>query len=234
MQINTSQWRHLVRHQAALAGIDISSRALEQIALFASELLVWNEKINLTTLTAPEALSEKHMIDSLIPARFIPENASVLDLGSGGGFPGIPLKIFKPSLDVVMVDSIRKKINFLKYVISQLKFDNIAARQLRVEQLAEIPEFAGRFDVVISRAFTSFEKFFQWSVPLIQPKGIIIAMKGRGVDGEIQALKARQLGSGCYKIDNNLFKLQVEKYQLPVSGDERALVICRPHVDNEF
>ena len=118
MRINSQQWRELMRRQVENAGINASSDAqdlkIDKIVVFVSELLAWNQKINLTAITDAEEVAEKHIIDSLIPSKFIPENASVIDLGTGGGFPGIPLKIYMPSLAVTLVDSSRKKINFLK------------------------------------------------------------------------------------------------------------------------
>ena len=130
MRINSQQWRELMRCQFENAGINASSDSqnlkIDKIVAFVSELLVWNEKINLTAITDAEEVAEKHILDSLIPAKFISANASVFDLGSGGGFPGIPLKIYLPSMSVCLVDSSRKKINFLKYVIRLLNLKNIS------------------------------------------------------------------------------------------------------------
>ena len=225
MQINSPEWRDLVRHQADQAGIRIAPPALEQIVGFVLELLAWNQKINLTAITDPEEIAEKHIIDALIPAKFIPHNARILDLGTGGGFPGIVLKISRPSLAVSLVDSVRKKINFLKFVISMLKLQEISAHQLRAEELASHPEFFGRFDVVISRAFASLEKFLALAIPLIKPDGTIIAMKGRDVDAEIAAIAEDR--PSVKLVGSRKLVFQVEKYRLPHSGDERALVMAR-------
>jgi 16S rRNA (guanine527-N7)-methyltransferase len=231
VRINSPQWRKLMRRQVENAGIDASSDAqdlkIDKIIAFVSELLVWNEKINLTAITDAEEVAEKHIIDSLIPSKFIPANASVIDLGTGGGFPGIPLKIYMPSLAVMLVDSSRKKINFLKYVIRILNFQNISAHQFRVEELSDHPDFAGQFDVVISRAFTSLKKFLELSIPLMKPEGCIIAMKGKEVQKEIDEIKAAETREKIYQINGRKFYLCIEKYSLPVSGDERSLVIVR-------
>jgi len=171
--------------------------------------------------------TSKHIIDLLIPARLIPEQSSVIDLGTGGGFPGIPLKIHMPSLHVTLVDSSRKKVNFLKYVTRILTLENISAHQFRVEALSSHPEFAQQFDVAISRAFTSLKKFLALAAPLIKPGGIIIAMKGREVETELDELEAVDTGANIYFVNDGKLELQVEKYRLPVSGDERSLVMAR-------
>ena len=212
---------------SARCKIVMREQQLESLNNFSQELVSWNQKVNLTAITDPEEVAEKHIIDSLIPAKYIPENSSLLDIGTGGGFPGVPLKIFMPTLSVTLVDSVRKKVNFLKYVIGMLKLENITTHQLRVEDLADHPDFAGRFDVVISRAFTALDRFLQMAEPLVNSNGVIIAMKGREVDKEIMVLKNCQIEPDVYKINNRRLKLQVEKYRLPISGDERSLVLAR-------
>lgn len=227
MQINSLQWRNLLRFQTASCNIGVDDMAIDLTVEFASELISWNKKINLTAITDPVEVVEKHIIDSLIPGKFIPAHTSVIDLGTGGGFPGIPLKMFMPSLSISLIDSSRKKINFLKYVIRILKLKNISAQQYRVEELSDHPDFAGQFDVVISRAFTSLKKFFLLATPLIKPDGIIIAMKGKEAQKEFNELKATKIEENIYQINGQKFELQIEKYELPISGDDRSLVIAK-------
>ena len=151
--INSINWEKNLEARVASISICLYNNLIDQIAIYASELIDSNKKFNLTTITDFEEIAEKHIIDSLIPAKFIPANASVIDLGTGGGFPGIPLKNFMPSLSVSLIDSPREKINFLKYVIRILNFQNIFAHQFRVGVLSDHPDFVGQFDAVISRAF---------------------------------------------------------------------------------
>lgn len=229
MNTNSIDWNRILKTTTGSIDIHLDNILIEQMMIYAFEILDTNKKVNLTSITDPEEVAEKHIIDSLIPAKFIPANASVLDLGTGGGFPGIPLKIYLPSLSVCLVDSSRKKINFLKYVIRILKLQNISAHQFRVEELSNHPDFVGQFDVVTSRAFTSLKKFLELSVPLIKPEGCIIAMKGKEVQKEIDELKTAETSEKIYQINGREFDLCVEKYRLPVSGDERSLVIVRNH-----
>lgn len=229
MNVDSEEWKKSLASLCRISYIDIDRQQSDQMANYATELIDSNKKVNLTAIIDPEEIAEKHMIDSFIPGKFIPRNASVLDIGTGGGFPGIPLKIFMPSLAVSLVDSSRKKINFLKYVIRILNLENISAHQYRVEELPNHPEFAGQFDVVISRAFTSLEKFLVLALPLVKVDGIIIAMKGKEVQKELDELKEAKTGASVYQINGHTLELQVEKYRLPVSGDERSLVITRNH-----
>ncbi|MFZ2632131.1 MAG: 16S rRNA (guanine(527)-N(7))-methyltransferase RsmG [Desulfosalsimonadaceae bacterium] len=212
--------------------IDIDRTQTGQMAVYVAELLAWNEKTNLTAITDPAEVAEKHILDSLIPGKFIQSvlsggKISLLDIGSGGGFPGIPLKIFMSHLRVTMVDSVRKKVNFLKYVIRTLQLEGIDAIHARVEDLAGQREFAGNFDVVISRAFTALDRFVMLAVPFIKPDGIIIAMKGKEVQKELDDLETMAAGPGIYKIGGHHLSLHLENYTLPDSGGQRSLVILR-------
>lgn len=226
MKINSVKWRDLLRLQATACNLGLDDTAIDLSVGFASELISWNEKINLTAITDPAKVIEKHLIDSFIPGKFIPTDASVIDIGTGGGFPGIPLKILMPSLPVNLVDSSGRKINFLKYVIRILNLKNISAHQYRVEELSNHPDFAKQFDVVISRAFTSLERFFVLAVPLIKRDGIMIAMKGKEIQKEIDELKPKKIGANIYQINSHQIEFQVEKYRLPISGGDRSLVIA--------
>jgi 16S rRNA (guanine527-N7)-methyltransferase len=230
--INSLQWGESLKRLAHNAAIDVNDESIALLRQFAAELLAWNEKTNLTAITAPAEVAEKHMLDSLIPGKFIQSafpagELTLLDIGSGGGFPGIPLKIFMPEMRVTMVDSVRKKINFLKYAILALKLDGIDAIHARVEDLARQAAFAGGFDVVISRAFTALDRFVILAVPFIKPGGIIIAMKGKEIKKELDDLETMAVGPGIYKIGGHHLSLRFENYTLPDSGGQRSLVILR-------
>ena len=117
MQIGSKQWiDHVVRAGSQL-GIQISSSHAAQFALHARELLAWNQKFNLTAVTDPADMAIKHYVDSLAPLNYIPANAKLMDMGTGSGFPGLPLKIMRPQQSMVLIDSVRKKINFVKAIL---------------------------------------------------------------------------------------------------------------------
>ena len=126
MEIGTNEWSNFLIDQAKTIGIDFDRTQNRLFSAHAAELIKWNRKINLTTLTDPIEVASNHFLDSLVPARFIPTHAAMLlDIGSGGGFPGLPLKVLLPELSVTLIDASRKKISFLKHVIRTLKLDNI-------------------------------------------------------------------------------------------------------------
>ena len=136
--------------------IPLSEEAGLQFETYYQELIAWNKKINLTRITERKKVFIEHFIDSLIPERFIPSNSSLIDLGSGGGFPGLPLKIIRPDLSVTLVDSSLKKVLFLRYLVRLLKLRGIVVLQKRLEN----HDFSdNRYDVCVGRAFSSLEKF---------------------------------------------------------------------------
>ena len=159
MQIGSKEWSDLIIEGAAAFDIDLNHRQTRQFATHAAELVRWNQKINITAITDPFEVAVKHVLDSLPAARFISGDAILLDIGSGGGFPGLPLKVLMPSLSVTLIDASRKKVSFLKHVIRTLKLDNIEALHIRAEDLANDPLYRNRFNVIISRAVSSLELF---------------------------------------------------------------------------
>ncbi len=214
MNIGSKDWNHLIIKGCGEFGIAVSPEKCGLLARHAVDLLAWNRKINLTAITEPEDMAVKHYIDSLIPARFIPTGSKVLDIGSGAGFPGIPLKIFDSSLILTMLDSVRKKISFLQYVISTLSLKDTAAVHGRAEDFGKQAAYAHAFDVVICRALSDLGKFAKLALPFLKPEGRMIAMKGKISEEEILPVQEH-------------FTVERKKYQLPVLGAERTLLIMR-------
>jgi len=171
-----------------LAGIvTVDSAQFEQLQWYLNELLKWNRKINLTSITTMNECWEKHIVDSLLATCFIDKHDHVLDIGSGAGFPSIPLRIVYAGMNIDSVDSVSKKISFQRHCVRQLALKNFTAHAKRIESLKE--QKAGFFDVVVSRAFTSLDNFIEVAVPFIKPNGRIIAMKGAAVASEVDQAK---------------------------------------------
>ena len=143
----------------ALTGGTLSSQQLAALDIYHQELNAWNAVHNLTAIREPEQVRVKHFLDSLPAVRSIPEGATLLDIGSGGGFPGLPLKVIRPSLTITLIDASRKKVSFLKHVIRTLKLDKIEALHIRAEDFAKDPLHRHQFDVIISRALSSLDSF---------------------------------------------------------------------------
>ena len=219
MKIGSKAWQKFIIDGAGRLGIEINEGAAAAFSIHASELINWNRKINLTTITRPRDIAERHFLDSLAPAGFIPDGARLLDIGSGGGFPGIPLKILKPSVSALLIDGVGKKVNFLKHVLRTLHLENIEALQVRAENLLKAPQRVNSFDVIISRALSDLAPFVKSALPLLAEQGTIIAMKGEVGQEELDA--ARKV------VANDRYTLEVANYRLPAIDAPRSLVILK-------
>lgn len=214
MELNSDKWLNTVKEGALTFNVKLEDEKLSLLYEYASLLLQWNKRTNLTAITDPFEVAVKHIIDSLYPVNTIKSYDKFLDIGSGGGFPAIPIAIVNDNVKAVMVESSRKKVSFLKHVIRTLNLKGVSAVNMRCEEMAEIDEYRKSFDVVISRAFAELNTFVKLAAPFVKDDGLIIAMKGRDVEDE----KSR--------LDSDL-QLSIEKYQLPFLKSERAQVILK-------
>jgi len=229
MDFQSNTWKKFCIQCAHELGIRVTCRQAGQFAVHAAEMMAWNRRINLTAITDPREIAVKHFIDSLSLANDMPDGTRLIDIGSGAGFPGLPLKIMTPSLSVTLVDASRKKVNFLKQVIRMLKLENIDAIHIRVEDLPAAPVFSGAFDVAVCRAFTGLKRFVELAAPLIRPDGKIIAMKGKHVDSEINALMPIEAGGATIpEAFGHGFSTELKSYTLPHAGLKRFMVIITP------
>jgi 16S rRNA (guanine527-N7)-methyltransferase len=179
-------------------------------------LLKWNKTYNLTAIKNKPEIFERHFLDSISPLPFIPKLSNLLDIGSGGGFPAIPLKICEPSLKITLLDSNRKKINFCESLCIELGLMDVSYQYKRIEEYIQ-PEL--KFDVIISRATFSVSKLIQSSALLLKNKdSLIIAMKGLNF--------SKELNEAAHIIKKrNIKLLNTEKYTLPSSKLSHALLI---------
>ncbi len=190
------------------------------MTIHAKELMKWNKKINLTAIKQPLKIAEKHFIDSLAAASFIKNKNSIIDLGSGGGFPGIPLKIMNPLLNVVLIDSSRKKINFLKHIIRLLGLQGIDAIHSRAQDLHDKDLYIAGFDAVISRAFTELSNFVELASPFLNKEGTIYAMKGKQAKKEITPELLEK------------FDVTADHYMLPFEKSDRYIITLSQQNEN--
>ena len=224
MEIGSSSWKEIIQAGAGSLAIDVDALQIDQLALYADELIKWNRKINLTAITDPEALAVKHFLDSIAPAALIPPGASLLDIGSGAGFPGIPLKIVRPDLRVTLTDAVRKKINFQKHVIRTLGLENIGSHQIRAEQFsAEKP-----FDVVITRALSTLIEFVTLALPLLAKDGVMLALKGMPAEAQAEVsilLSDENRGRSLYGRDR--LTATLSSYRLSGIAADRTIVAVK-------
>ncbi len=172
----------ILRDGATQLGITLPQEAIERFFIYLTELKKWNQKINLTSIEFDKDILIRHFLDSMTVYPFVSQSKTVLDIGSGAGFPGIPLKIIDPALEVTLVDSVAKKVSFMRHIIRTLwpAIDNagIHALHTRIEEAGFIEGHKDYFDCIISRAFSELEVFVGLALPLCALGGKIIAMKG--------------------------------------------------------
>lgn len=228
MKLGSNEWSKLIVQSAQKLGVHLDSYQTHLLVTYARELIHWNKRINLTSVTVPMEVAVKHFADSLSPARLIPPDSTLLDIGSGGGFPGIPLKVAIPSLAVTLIDASRKKVSFLKHVIRMLKLQGIEARHIRAENLANDPEFTLHYDVIVSRALSKLDSFVASAYPLLAENGVIIALKGRVDRMELNDLKPFIVRPGDEPESTPIrFSFSIETYTLPVLKSQRSLIVLR-------
>jgi 16S rRNA (guanine527-N7)-methyltransferase len=184
--------KKLLIEGAKAFGIHLDEKMVEAFDLYLKELLKWNQKMNLTAIRTEKGIVLKHFLDSLSVFPYLSNISSLLDIGSGAGFPGIPLKIVKPSLEITLVDSVRKKVDFQRHIIRILGLKGIEAIHGRVQDKEIRQAMGDRFDMVISRAFSVLQTFLIFGFPLLKKGGIVLAMKGGMDREEIRLLSNRE------------------------------------------
>lgn len=226
MKIDSDTWRQAVIEGASGFGLDVSVGQAQTMGRHALELLQWSRVTNLTTITEPMDVAVKHYVDALAAAPWIGDRARVLDAGAGGGFPGIPLAILRPDLSFTLVDSVRKKVSFLKHAVRTLGLSGIDAVHGRLEDLCLRPEYAGKFDLVICRAFSSLEGFANLTLPFLSPGGCLLAMKGPRADHAYET--TTQKDDGSIILGGTSFSMRIHRYRLPLLDARRSLVVLTP------
>jgi len=169
--------------------INLSKEQLEQFYQYEKMLLEWNEKINLTSITEENEVILKHFVDSATISHYIKKDDKVADIGTGAGFPGVPLKIINSENDLVLIDSLNKRINFLKNVIEELRLKNIKAIHSRAEEIGHNKEYRQKFDIVTSRAVAKLNVLLEYMLPLTKIGGRCICLKGPNIEEEVNEAK---------------------------------------------
>jgi 16S rRNA (guanine527-N7)-methyltransferase len=190
-------------------GVELDEIKVEKFIKYMEMLKEWNQKINLTAITDDEEIIKKHFIDSvsILQSGVIKDGMSIIDVGTGAGFPGIPLKIVMPTLNILLLDSLNKRIAYLNDVIMQLKLDGIETIHARAEELSRKKEYREKYDIAVARAVANLNKLSEYCIPYVKTGGYFISMKGPSVAPEIEGAKSAigTLGGRLEKvIDINL------------------------------
>lgn len=203
-------------------GGNVSEDKILKFEKYSSLLLEWNEKMNLTAVTDPDGISVRHFADSISPLYnfSFPHNAKVIDVGTGAGFPGVPIKIMREDLKITLMDSLNKRINFLKEVSKKIEFSDIECIHARAEELGRKEEYREQFDIGISRAVAKLKVLSEYVLPFVKIGGYFISMKAINIEEEVDEAKEKiELLGG--KIE------EIKDVEIPNSDAVRKIVIIK-------
>jgi 16S rRNA (guanine527-N7)-methyltransferase len=201
---------------AKFLNVELTEEHIAQITTYLEELKRWAKIVDLVSQSNPEVIIRKHILDSLAALSILPHRGRLLDLGSGAGFPGLPLAIANSALSVTLLEPRRKRVNFLKEVIRNTLLTNTYAVEGRAEELALTEEWKSAFDIIITRATWNLREFLTIAAPFVSADGILVAMKGAKAKKELRSLLTEP--------EKKEFVLKTErKYQLPYGKEERAI-----------
>jgi len=204
---------------AAEYGINLSAAQMEQYNRYFELLVEWNEKINLTAITEPKEVAIKHMIDSITAydENLFKDGTTVIDVGTGAGFPGLPLKIFCPEIKLTLMDSLNKRIKFLQTVVEKLGLKDVECVHARAEEGARNKKYRESFDIAVSRAVARLPILCEYCLPFVKKGGHFIALKGMQYHDEAEeAAKAIKVMGGS--------RTEIRPVKLPELDDKRAVI----------
>ena len=201
-------------------GIELDNEQIQKLYDYMNLLLEWNEKINLTAITEPNEVILKHFVDSLSIQKYIEKDLKIIDVGTGAGFPGIPISIVNSNTEITLLDSLNKRINFLNEVINKINLDNVNTIHSRVEDAGKEKKYRESYDIATSRAVASLNVLLEYLLPLVKVGGKCICMKGSSIKEEIEDARnaIKILGGEIEKIDEIV---------LPDSDIKRNIVIIK-------
>lgn len=216
--MDIQEFKSLLIESAKKIDIILSDEQVNKFYKYMSLLIEWNEKINLTAITEPKDIILKHFIDSMTISKYIKDSDRIIDVGTGAGFPGIPIKIIKEENEIVLLDSLNKRISFLNEVIKELGLNNINCIHSRAEEAGRNKNFREKFDISTSRAVANMSVLSEYLIPFTKMGGKVIFMKGSEIEQELEDSKnaIKLLGGKINKIDN---------FYLPNSDMQRNIIL---------
>ena len=198
-------FKDILLKQAQLSDIVLTDEQVEKLTRYYELLIEWNEKMNLTALTEPEDVALKHFCDSILLLKYaeIPEGSSLIDVGTGAGFPSVPVKIVRPDIKLCLLDSLNKRLTFLTEVVNELNLTDVKIVHSRAEDGAKKAELREKFDFATSRAVAQLNVLSEYCLPYVKVGGAFIAMKGKYSEEEISNAKSaiKLLGGKTVKVD---------------------------------
>lgn len=212
------EFSNLMKEYGKEIQMKFTEEQLQKFYKYMNMLIEWNKKINLTAIIEPKEIILKHFIDSLTILKYVNDNEKMLDVGTGAGFPGIPIKIMNSNIEITLLDSLNKRINFLNEVINKLELKNISAIHSRIEDYGKNNKYREKYDIVTSRAVANLATLSEYMLPMLKIKGKSICMKGSDIKEEVKNSK-RAIDILGGEIVN------IEELVLPKSDNRRNLII---------
>ncbi len=207
---------------AAASGFDLTKSQLEAFSVYNDLLLAWNEKVNLTAITDPQEVAVKHVVDSLscYDSDYFPAAATIVDVGTGAGFPGLPLKIYRPEIRLTLLDSLNKRLNFLREVVERLGLGGVDIVHARAEEAGRLKDRRDHYQVATSRAVARLNVLAELCLPFVALGGFFIALKGAQYRDELDEA-ARAIATLGGQV------AEVRPVRLPGVDDSRAVIYIR-------
>ena len=216
--------QRLIRY-AAQVGVELSAPAAEKCAVYAARLVEWNQKMNLTAITDPEGMLIKHYLDSLTAVPCLPAGAKTLiDVGTGAGFPGVVLGLCCPWLKITLLDSLQKRLTFLEELCRELELP-VTLVHARAEEGGRRPDLREQFDVATARAVAALPVLAEYCLPFVKPGGRFVAMKGPDAAQELQAAARAIAVLGGKVTDDRLLTLPVEADYTGEKAERRLILV---------
>ena len=203
---------------AAQLNVQLTADHVARIRLYLEELQRWAKIVDLVSQSDPTTIIRKHILDSLAVLPLLPAKGHVLDLGSGAGFPGLPIAVARPTLSVHLLEPRRKRVNFLKEAIRKMTLSNARAFEGRAEEFASLADWHSAFNVVISRATWNIREYLTLATPFLDKEGIIVTMKGGAAKEELKS-EENWLREQDYALQT------IESYRLPFGKEQRSLIV---------
>lgn len=196
-------------------GFDLDEEKYHKLLIYSDLLVEWNQKINLTAITEPRDILVKHFLDSLMILKFcdIPKNSLLIDVGTGAGFPSVPIKFFRPDIKLTLLDSLAKRITFLEKLCGSIDIDAEFVHG-RAEDIAKIPEYREKFDFSCARAVAGMSVLSEYCIPFVRNNGHFISMKGQNEDISSSEASIRLLGGEIFKTED--YDVEAEKRRIIV------------------
>jgi 16S rRNA (guanine527-N7)-methyltransferase len=218
IEVLVQDMRDILLRGAEQIGVPLPLPVVESFLFYMGELKQWNERINLTAVTGDREIVAKHFLDSLTVAPYLRGVKTVLDIGTGAGFPGVPLKILSPAIELCLLESSQKKCFFLRHIVRGLKLEGVTICHGRAEDKKIQEQYAARFDLVLSRAVADLPASLQLALPYAKEGGYIVGMRGKRGEEEHREMDWASLGMRV---------IEIRKMTLPFVEENRVLLLLQ-------